>query len=174
MTISYPPRVSTQKLNHWRWMPAVAAIAAPKLTEWTAGIAAQCSFSADQMQVVMSMTPGSVQRYCDAYDTQTPGRKALDLGTVDIYVDPSSPSSATYPLNVAWKAEPTGFLALRAGYADDLAAAVGQNLALIAPVKVVDLGYVGPKPTDANDVYTRRYQLLLTGDPKVDVAIVTG
>ena len=126
MTISYPPRVSTQKLNHWRWMPAVAAIAAPKLSEWTAGIAAQCSFSADQMQVVMSMTPGSVQRYCDAYDTQTPGRKALDLGTVDIYVDPSSPSSATYPLNVAWKAEPTGFLALRAGYADDLAAAVGK------------------------------------------------
>lgn len=174
MTISYPTRVSTQKLNHWRFMPAVAAIATPKLSEWTAGIAAQCSFSADQMQYAMSMSPGSVQRYCDAYDTETKGRKKLELGTVDIYVDPANPTSASYPLNVAWRAEPTGFLALRAGYADDLAAAVGQNLALIAPIQVVDLGYVGPKPSDVNDIYTRRYQLLLTSDPKTDVAIVTG
>ena len=42
MSISYPTKVYTQKLNHIRSIPAIAsATLAPTVAEWTAGIAAQ-------------------------------------------------------------------------------------------------------------------------------------
>jgi hypothetical protein len=174
MTINYPTKVYTQKLNHIRSIPAVASITAPKLSEWTAGIAAQCSFEADQFQYALSAASGTSQRYCDAYETTTPGRKKLESFDMEVYVDPQLPTDVNHALATAWKLEPSVFIALRPGIADTTAGAVGQILSPIFPAKIQSLGLLPPKPSDANDSYRWLFKVLPTGDPSWDVAIVTG
>lgn len=172
MTISYPTKVYTQKKNAWQYMPTVLAMATPKVTEWNAGIAVQCSIDASALQYDLAAATGKSQRYCDLYETETPGRKTISLGMIDVYADPSAPTAAPYALATAWKLEPAGYLALRSGYADDLAAATAQNVTVLCPIKVQSLGLVPPNPGDSTDVYHWRFNLLVTGDPKWDIALV--
>lgn len=174
MSISYPTKVYSQKLNHIRSIPAIAsATLAPTVAEWTAGIAAQCSFDASQFQYQLSADNGTSQRYCDAYETTTPGRKKIDAFDVEVYVDPQLPTSASYALATAWKLEPNVFIALRPGLSDTTAGAAGQIVSPIFPAKIQSLGLIAPNPGDSSDVYRWLFKVLPTGDPKWDVAILT-
>lgn len=172
MTINYPTKVYTSKLNHIRSMPAVANLSAPKVAEWTAGIAAQCSFEADQFQYSLSADSGTSQRYCDAYETAVPGKKKIESFDVEVYVDPQNPTDVNHSLATAWKLEPNVVIAVRPGIADTLDGAAGQILAPIFPAKIQSLGLLAPKPSDANDSYRWLFKVIPTGDPAWDVALV--
>ena len=172
MTVVYPDRIYSAKKQVWQWLPAVAnPSAGPTVAEWTAGLATQIHYEADQMQFTASAATQEAQRYSDQYSTITPGRKKIEIPDVEVYTDPQQPDSTTYALAKAWKAEPIGFLALRAGIDADTAAAAAQNVSVLVKVKIIDMLLRAPNPSDAGDFYRHKFQVLPQGDPISDVKL---
>lgn len=169
--IAYPAKVYSTKKVAWFWVPAIAVPSAPKVAEITAGIPIQCSIEADQFAFTGSMDTGSSQRYCESFVSDEPGQKKLDLGNVEVYADPQNLAGTDYAVATAWKAEPTGYLCMRAGIAHDTAVAAAQVLSIVAKTKIANLGPIAPKPSDATDGFRWNFQLLRLGDPLFDVAI---
>ena len=169
--INFPTKVRTAKKQAWLWLPAVANLDAPTVVEYNAGIPVQCSIEADQFDYKVTVDTATSQRYCEEFESETAGRKKLDLGDIEVIADPQDPTSPNYAVAAAWSEEPTGVLVLRAGLAHDVPAATDQVLSIVVPVQVVDLGLRAPKPGDTKDFYARHFQLLVQGDPRFDVAL---
>ena len=169
MPIDFPLGIAAQGNGALYYLPAVVSTAAPKVTEFTAGINVSCAI--DGFNPTTDQGTVAITRYCSTVNYETPGRVSYTGPTIQFVYDPQDPESAEYEWATTIAEGVTGYLANRLGVDVDTDIAIGQYVNLYP----ITAGPQVPVPIDptaegAELRYSQRF--FITGPPILNVAVV--
>jgi hypothetical protein len=168
----YPDGLDARgKAGLWA-VPAIASLAAPKLTELSAGFAVHCAIYNFDPTADQAATEDN--RYCTRNGTETPGRARVTISPMVYVYDPQEPDAATGPYAHYGKFVESSkwFLVDRRGLDFEQALAVGQ----VVDIYPVLAGYRNRVPVVGGEEGSKlrvSQKFFIAQDPVQDSVIVS-
>lgn len=150
-------------------VPTVADVNAPTAAELTAGIDISCYLTGDGLAISVDQQSITDERLCSTSTFEKRGRKTHSVDVT--YIDNSN-SVAHAAFNEAREALDEGsvhYLVTRRNLPYETAFAASQ----LVRVYPIEAGFPAEVPGEANSVTRSTSKLFVTGDPGIDVAVVT-
>lgn len=172
MTVVFPDGVLAQGNGGLWFVPSIANVLLPKVTEVAAGFVLSCAIS--------GFSPSGDQgtstdpRYCSTQQFEIPGRNQVSIDPLEYVYDPQNPDDVdTYEYYVELTEGRKGFAVNRLGLPYDQVLAVG-DFVNIYPVIVGAKNDVPIDPTAEGSKIKIRQKLFVSGPVQRDVALVAG
>lgn len=154
------------------FVPAIAAITAPKVTELTAATALNMSCILYEFEVTLDQSAVEKPKYCSVTMPTRPGTAKYTISDITYDYDPQKITSADPYKHYAALAQGTqGFLVDRRGLTPSAAPAVGQ-IVDIYPIALGARQRVNIDPTAEGESLRVLQKVFVIGDPAFDVALI--
>lgn len=168
-----PPGISALGKGSLFFLPTIASLSAPKVSEFTAGTNLTCAVDAG-WEPTYEESSGSRMKYCSTAEFEVRG-KGKWTGSQLVYEwDPQNPDDITnYKHVTALAAGTKGYLALRLGLGKDQAIAAAQKIAWIKPVEFGAQVTVPVDPSNDGQVLQLTQRYFVTGSGVENVTVAT-
>lgn len=172
MTVGFPEGVLAQGNGGLWFVPSIADLALPKVTEVSAGFVLSCAITT--FSPTGDQGTSTDPRYCSTQQFEIPGRNTVSIDPLEYVYDPQEPDNdAEYKYYVELTEGRKGFAVNRLGLAYDLPLAASQYVN-IYPVIVGAKNDVPIDPSAEGSKLKIRQKLFVSGPVKRDVALVAG
>jgi hypothetical protein len=172
MTAVFPDGVPTIGNESLRWVPSIADLAAPTVSEIVAGVAVQTAIRGFSPQGTQNSTEDI--RLATKEKLENPGRNQVSIDAIEVLYDPHDPTNATkYKAYTALVPGSSGYLVDLRGI-DEATTPVSGD---IVDIYTCTLGVRNRVPVDAGQdgsKFASTIKPFITGPTKQDVALVTG
>ena len=165
-----PPGISAEGFVSVKWVLAIAAPSAPKMTEINAvsSLDLSCYLTKDGFGVTPDQETSTDERFCSKQIFQTLGKVTETFDDLVYVYDSQNPSSLTNKAYVTLAPGLAGFFVIRWAKDNDTAWAIGDFVD-VYPVRV---GAQGKQKPEANSNLYARQKVIQTGYAVKDVALV--
>ena len=175
MTIQFPEGVASAGKQAYWFVEAIAAKAAPKLTELGSGSITplQCAVTGGTgLNPTVEVATITDVRHCSRTSLELPGRKTTSIEAMEFVWNPQTfGTDAQYAYVDECAEGVSGFIVQRSGLDYETALAVGQ-IVNVFPIVWGPQVPVKTDPTQDNDLFRYSQKPFLNGEPEWNVAIV--